>query len=109
MQGLKNDISESDILTGTLPKRCSVGEFADAYGNEYIMIVNRDYEKELNATLTLKKDYRVYEISKVNGEQNVISDSTKTINVNLGLGDAVLLRVQPAEEEAFVCEYKLAD
>ena len=109
MQGLKNDISESEILTGTLPKRCSVGEFADAYGNKYIMIVNRDYENELHATLDLKSDYRIYEVSKKDGEQNVISDSARTLDVNLGLGDAVLLRVQPAAEEAFKCEYKLAE
>jgi len=109
MNGLKDDISDSEILTGTLPKRCSVGEFSDAYGNKYIMIFNRDYEKELNASLPLKADYRIYEVSKKDGEQTVISDSAREINVSLGLGDAVLLRVQPAAEEAFICEYKLAE
>ena len=109
MEGLKNDISESEIFSGTLPKRCSVGEFADSYGNKYIMILNRDYEKELSATLTLRSDYRIYEVSKKDGSQSVIADSARELKIDLGLGDAVLLRVQPAGEEAFVCEYKLAD
>ena len=109
MEGLKNDISESEIFSGTLPKRCSVGEFEDAYGNKYAMILNRDYEKELSATLTLRSDYRIYEVSKKDGSQSVIADSARELKIDLGLGDAVLLRVQPAGEEAFVCEYKLAD
>ena len=109
MEGLKNDVSESEILAGALPKRCSVGEFADAYGNKYIMILNRDYEKKLSAILSLKSDYRVYEVSRVDGEQKVISDSAREIKLDLSEGDAILLRVQPACEEAFVCEYKLVD
>ena len=109
MEGLKNDISESGILGGTLPKRCSAGEFADAYGNKYIMILNRDYEKKLSHTFTLADDYRIYEVSRVDGEQNVLFDSTREIKLDLAEGDAILLRVQPACEEAFACEYKLVD
>ena len=73
------------------------------------MIVNRDYEKSLNATLALKSDYRIYEVSKEDGEQRVVFDSTTSLPVDLEPGDAILLRVQPSSEEAFVCEYKLVE
>ena len=109
MEGLKNDISESEIFAGKLPARCSVGEFSDEYGNKYAMILNRDFEKELNATLELKADYRIYEVSKASGEQQVVCDSAKELTISLDKGDAILLRVQPSSEEAFICEYKLVN
>ena len=73
------------------------------------MIVNRDYEKKLSHTFTLKDDYRIYEISRVNGEQSVLFDSTREVKIELAEGDAVMYRIQPASEEAFTCEYKLAN
>jgi hypothetical protein len=72
------------------------------------MILNRDFEKKLSHTFTLRDGFRVYEVSKADGNQKVISDNTKEIKVDLDLGDAILLRVQNSDEEAFICEYKLA-
>lgn len=109
MEGLKNDISESALFCGKLPKRCSVGEFSDAYGNSYAMILNRDYEKALECELSLTGDFRIYEVSRKDGEQNVIFESTKTLPITLAPGDAVLVRIQPAADEPFACEYKLVD
>ena len=103
-----DSIKDSTIFTD-LPKRTSVGEFADAYGNKYIMVLNRDYEKELDCVLELQRSFRVYEVSRVDGHQDVIHDATTTLPIKLAPGDAVLLRVQNSDDEAFTCEYKLAE
>ena len=102
-------LDDSEIFCGKLPKRISVGEFEDKYGNRYAMVLNRDYESAADITLDMKGEFRVYEVSKVDGYQDVICESTSKLSLKLAPGDAVLLRVQPASEEAFTCEYKLAE
>ena len=104
-----NTIAESEIFEGKLPKRCSVGELEDDYGNRYAVILNRDYEKELNASLKLKDNFRIYEVSKKDGKHNVICENTNELSVNIAPGDAVIIRVQKASEEAFTLEYQLAE
>ena len=101
-------LSDSTLFTA-LPKRVSVGEFKDAYGNKYIMVLNRDYEKALDCEIAMNGEYRIYEVSKVDGTQSIKADATSTLALSLNPGDATLLRVQPATEEAFTCEYKLAE
>jgi hypothetical protein len=103
-----DSITDSTLFT-SLPNRCSVGEFADGYGNKYVMILNRDYEKPMKAELPMKAKFRLYEVSKVDGGQRVIADNTDTLALELAPGDAVLLRVQDAADEPFTCEYKLAE
>ena len=107
MAGLAETMADSRHLTGTLPNRVSVGEFEDAYGNQYLMVLNRDYETDAAITLDLKDSSRIYEVSRVTGQQNVIWDETKQINVTLAKGDAILYRIQPVAEEAFTIEYRL--
>lgn len=101
-------IADSTLFTA-LPRRCSVGEFADGYGNKYVMILNRDYEKPLRCEIPMKGEYRLYEVSKVDGTQSVNTDKTNTLRLDLMPGDAILLRVQNAKEEPFTCEYVLAE
>lgn len=106
-KGMDDSIADSKILCGTLPKRTSVGELEDEYGNRYLMIVNRDVEKELNATLPMKEAFRVYEVSKETGDQVLLADSTAELNVKLQPGEGALLRIQPVAEEAALLRYSL--
>ena len=101
-------IEDSKIFAGKLPKRTSVGEFEDKYGNKYVMILNRDYENASDITIDMQDNFRIYEVSRVDGYQDVIHDSVTKLPLKLAPAEAVLLRVQPAAEEAFTCEYKLA-
>ena len=103
-----DSIADSTLFTA-LPKRTSVGEFKDAFGNKYIMVLNRDYEKPLCCEIPINGEYRIYEVSKVDGKQNVVADKTGALKIDLIPGDATLLRIQDASEEAFTCEYKLAE
>ncbi len=107
MSGLADDILDSDVLASPLPNRVSVGELTDCEGNRYLLILNRDFTVEKQISLPLKKAYRLYEISRETGRQSVLCDSADTIDVTLAPGDAVLLRVQDACEEAFTIEYRL--
>ncbi|MBQ6895036.1 MAG: hypothetical protein IJN40_06050 [Clostridia bacterium] len=104
-----NSIEESEIFKCELPKRCSVGELEDKYGNRYAVILNRDYEKTAQIALDLKDSFRVYEVSKEDGKQRVIFDGINKLGLSLQPGDAVLYRFQKADEEAFTCEYELSD
>lgn len=106
-KGMDDSITDSKILCGTLPKRTSVGELEDEYGNRYLMIVNRDVEKELDATLPMKEAFRVYEVSKETGDQVLLADSTVELNVKLQPGEGTLLRIQPVAEEAALLRYTL--
>ncbi len=107
IKGLSETMADSRHLTGKLPKRVSVGEFEDAYGNQYLMILNRDYETDASITLKLKNSSLIYEVSRITDKQNVVWDETKQINVTLEKGDAILYRIQPVSEEAFTIEYRL--
>ena len=62
MKGLAETMADSRHLVGTLPNRVSVGEFKDAYGNQYLMVLNRDYETDAAITLDLKDSSRIYEV-----------------------------------------------
>ena len=98
---------DSAYLSAPLPKRASVAEFEDDYGNGYIMILNRDYEIAQSFNLPLNGTYRLYEVSKTDGCQYVIADSTDRIEITLDKGDAALYRIQNASEDAFTAEYRL--
>lgn len=99
--------ADSAYLADKLPHRASIAEFEDGYGNGYVMILNRDYEIVQTFDLPLNGNYRLYEVSKTDGCQYVVADSTDHIHVTLAKGDAVLYRIQKAEEEAFTVEYRL--
>jgi hypothetical protein len=99
--------ADSAYLADKLPRRASVAEFEDDYGNGYIMILNRDYEVAQTFELPLNGTYRLYEVSKTDGCQYVIADSTDRIEITLDKGDAALYRIQNASEEAFTAEYRL--
>lgn len=107
MDGLADDIAESELFAEALPNRVSAGELVDAYGNRYVLIVNRDFETAKTLSLPLKKQVRLYEVSRETGRQSVVVDSTDRIDVSLEKGDAILYRVQDAAEEAFTIEYRL--
>lgn len=100
-------IRDSSFLKGELPYRTSVGELDDLYGNRYMMVLNRDYVNAKEVTLKLNKNYRIYEVSRDDGMQYIKYDNTDTLSLDLEAGDAALLRLQPAEEEAFTVEYRL--
>ena len=107
MKQYAENISDSAFLADKLPYRTSVGEFEDAYGNRYMMVLNRDYSSDKRVSIKLNKDYRIYEVSRDDGAQYVKDDGTDTLSLHLEAGDAVLLRLQPAEDEAFTVEYRL--
>lgn len=102
-----DDIAKSSILAGNLPARTSVGELCDAYGNAYLFVLNRDFYKPLEATLKLKGRYHIYEVSKTDGKQSLISENASGISVKLGQGDAILLRIQDGAEEPYTVSYQL--
>lgn len=100
--------ADSAYLAGALPVRVSVSEYEDAYGNGYMMVLNRDYMEGKEIKLPLNGSYRVYEVSKTDGLQYVTADGVNTLTLTLAAGDAALLRLQKSEEEAFTVEYRLS-
>ncbi len=103
----RDNLADSAVLTGALPERTSVGEFADAYGNTYLLVLNRDFETSKTVDLHFRKEMRFYNVSRTTGRQSVLEHTSGKIKLELPAGDAVLLRVQPAEDEPFTVEYRI--
>ena len=103
--GYNHEISRNaDLVTRIAYEKFDAGR--DGFGNRYLMILNRDFYEHLDARLSLKGNYRVYEISRQDGLQRVIQEDTQTLPVSLNPGDAILLRLQDALEEPFTVEYR---
>lgn len=105
--GLAASMDESELLCGKLPRRISVSEHEDAYGNKYLMVLNRDYLRDADIMLELKRDFRVYQVSPADGRQHVFSDCAERLETRLIPGELRLFRLQPADEEAYTIEYYL--
>ena len=87
--------------------RTSISEHTDAYGNRYLMVLNRDFEQTATLSLKLKKLSHVYEVSKEDGEQRMIEQAAEKLPVSLAPGDLKLYRIQDADGEPFTIEYYL--
>ena len=107
MEGFRTSMEESELVESGLVPRTSISEHTDAYGNRYLMVLNRDYEQPATLTLRLKNASHVYEVSKQDGEQYLCDEDTKSLHVSLEPGDLKLYRIQPAEEEPCTIEYYL--
>jgi hypothetical protein len=107
MEGLRTPMEDSELLTGVLRKRVSVSEHEDAYGNKYLMVLNRDYDRDTYVELKLKNPSHVYRISREDGEERCVHQDVRSMQVALAAGDLALYRIQPATEEPFTVEYYL--
>jgi len=101
-------MDDSELLTGKLPPHISVSELKDAYGNDYLMVLNRDYKNEALYYLTMKEDMRAWRVSAEDGEQRLaFDDSRRHISGILKPGCIALYRLQPKSEEPYAIEYYL--
>ncbi len=109
MEGHRTPLAESNLLNAEtpLPRRISVSEHIDAYGNQYLMVYNRDYVSEAHISLNLKQASHVFEVSKEDGEQYFEYEKATCLPVTLAPGDLALYRIQPATEAPFTVEYYL--
>ena len=107
MEELRTPMSDSKLLTGKLPYRTSVSELFDAYGNDYLMVVNRDYLEKKDITLKFKQNVRIYEVSRKDGEQRVLCDSTDSLTASFIEGGMALYRIESADNEPSIIEYYL--
>ena len=102
-----DDIKDSAVLAGApLPPRISVGELTDGEGNIYLLVLNRDYTKDAEISLPLKKPSHLYKVCRMCGRQFMQDDGCE-LSLSLAPGDAALWRVQDAEEEAYTAEYRI--
>ena len=107
IDGLADDISDSDVLTCPLDFRISVGELRDEYGNRYFMVLNRDFTVEKSTSIKLKRPMRRYDVSRIDGSQSYIG-VIDSIDLTLAPGDAALIRLQETNDEPFTCEYRIS-
>jgi hypothetical protein len=107
MANWRASMEESKLLEGELRPRLSISEHHDAYGNRYLMVLNRDYENDAHAQLTLKNPAHVYKVSRENGEQEMVYYNAKRMQLYLAPGTLELYRIQPGEEEPYTVEYYL--
>ena len=108
MKTLRTPLAESELLTGSLPRRISVAEYTDDYGNRYLMVLNRDYSAEKTFLLRLKSPSHVYRVSDADGEQRLVFFDSEKLVSYLPAGGLALYRIQPADEAPFTVEYRLS-
>ena len=80
-----------------MPAYVSVGAFDDGYGNRYAMVLNRNFEVELDVALPLRQPQRIYQVSRQNGAQVVCAENAQTLSLHLAAGDAELFRLESPE------------
>lgn len=109
MEGLRTPMTESKLLSPEyrLPRRISISEHTDAYGNDYLMVLNRDYDNTAHIRLNLKNASHVYGVSKETGEQSLQYENAARFAVTLAPGDLALFRIQPATDSPYTVEYYL--
>lgn len=101
-------MEDSELLTGKLPHRISISEMKDLYGNDYLMVLNRDYRSPVRYELQMKEVRRVWRVSDEDGSQRLAFDGTgDRIPGTLSAGSVALYRLQPMEEEPCAIEYYL--
>ena len=106
----REDIKNSSVFDmEKLEKRCSLGEFSDSYGNKYILVLNRDYKEEKEFKITFRNTSRIYEVSKRDGMQGVVSESTKEFVIKLLPGDAALYRIDDASTPEYSIKYECGE
>ncbi len=101
------DFATGKLFEGKLPPRISVGELVDGEGNQYVLILNRDYLINRPFSLPLKDAANVYEISNADGKQVLIEKDARQITLDLAPAQCVFLRIQPASETPYLIEYEL--
>ena len=106
-EGYREHISDSPLVESPLPARTSVSEFTDEFGNEYLMVLNRDFYRPLETVLPLKSNFHIFEVSREDGKQYLRHENAHALPVALSGGDAVLVRLQPVGKEPFTVEYRL--
>ena len=107
MEGIRTTVEECELLKGKLPRRISVSEHTDAYGNKYLMVLNRDWDALRHIRLSFKNSSHVFEVSKSSGDENLLYENVGGMEMYLDPGDLRLFRIQPATEEPFTVEYCL--
>ncbi len=106
----RESIREDDVFAlETLPFRCSIGRLSDPYGNQYAAILNRDYVRANTFVLPLKKQFRVYEVSKADGEHYCIHNGADCLRITLEAGDMVIYRLQDTAGEEYAIAYEITE
>jgi len=101
-------MEDSELLKGKLPHRISVSELKDAYGNDYLMVMNRDYRSERRYHLSMKNPMRAWRVSDRDGEQRLaFDDAGNGMTGILQPGSLALYRLQPKDQEPYAVEYYL--
>ena len=101
-------LEESEHIKGKLQKRISISELKDDYGNDYLMVLNRDYKNDRRYSIMLKEEKRIWRVSDSDGEQHLAFEGGKNkIIGTLTPGSIALYRLQKLEEEPFAIEYYL--
>ena len=107
MVGYRTSMGESELVASELLPRISISEHEDEYGNQYLMVLNRDFKQDAHIELQLKRPSHIYEVSKEDGEQHLQYEAAYELSMHLDAGDLRIYRIQSAEEEPFTIEYYL--
>ena len=95
--------AESTLIANAAGGRLQFGEFRDQTGGKWLMIVNLDRNKAVNADLALRQVSEVFQVNKQSGELETLDCDAQVcragaegyhIVVPLAPADGILLRLE---------------
>ncbi len=90
LQGYFTDsLAQSDLIKSA-PENAILGIFTDNTSAKYLVVVNKDFNKAMNATITLKSAKNISEFNKKTNTTNQISGSSASIKCQIPAGDCAV-------------------
>ena len=90
LQGYFTDsLAQSDLIKSA-PENAILGVFTDSTSAKYLVVVNKDFSKAMNATITLKSAKNISEFNKKTNATSQISGSSASISCQIPAGDCAV-------------------
>ncbi len=84
-----DSLAQSDLIQAA-PDSAILGVFTDNTSAKYLVVVNKDFSKAMNATITLKSAKNISEFNKKTNKTTQISGSSSTIQCQIPAGDCAV-------------------
>ena len=84
-----DSLAQSDLIQ-TAPENAILGVFTDSTSAKYLVVVNKDFNKAMHATITLKSAKNISEFNKKTNATKQISGSSASIQCQIPAGDCAV-------------------
>lgn len=98
------DKIESSKYISRLPEFISTGEFCDDHGNDYILVLNRNFQSSFTGALSFKDVFRLYPCGESLEDQYI---ERSELQLKLHPGQAKLFRIENTSNHPTIITYTI--